>query len=107
MYQIELVSKSVNAELVPSVASASAQEGFVAFKTYCLSCYHLQGVGGSIVQADIKQLVTGKTRNELRSWVDNHRKVSPGTNMPRLNENLEDKERARVIDQIVDFLELL
>ena len=77
------------------------------FKTYCLGCHNINGVGGRKVGADIKLLVHGKTTGELRRWISDPRSVRSGTAMPPLNENLDEKERGRVIDQIVKFLGVL
>jgi mono/diheme cytochrome c family protein len=107
VYQIELVSGAIYSRLIPPGASASAQKGFVAFKTYCLNCHNIQGIGGRKVQADMKQLVTGKTRNELQSWIDNPGKIRYGTTMPPFNDKLQGEERSQLIDQIVDYLEML
>lgn len=107
MDRIQLVSKSVYADLVPADTPASARAGFAAFKIHCLSCHHLQGVGGRKVDKDMKQLVTGKSRGELRTWIDDPKTIRPGTTMPPFNDKLDDEERERVIDQIVDYLELL
>ena len=105
--RIQLVSKSVYAELIPPGAPASAQAGFAAFKTNCLNCHNLRDVGGRKVDTDMKQLVTGKTRDELRSWISDPKTIRPTTTMPPFNDKLDDEERAQVIDQIVDYLELI
>jgi mono/diheme cytochrome c family protein len=103
--RIQLVSDARYSRLIPAGASASAQAGFTAFRTYCLTCHNLQGVGGRKVDTDMRLLITGKSRDELRAWISDPRTIRATTTMPPLNRNLDDKERARVIDQIVDFLE--
>ena len=105
--RIQLVSDARYSRLIPPGASASARAGFDAFRTYCLNCHNLQGVGGTKVQTGMKQLVTGKSREELRAWIDAPKTLRPATTMPPLNPKLDDKNRARVIDQIVDYLETL
>ena len=105
--QIQLVPESFYSGLMPSDVPADAQAGFVPFKTYCLGCHNINGVGGRKVGADIKLLVHGKTTGELRRWISDPRSVRSGTAMPPLNENLDEKERGRVIDQIVKFLGVL
>ena len=104
--RIQLVPDASYVRLIPPGASASVQAGFAAFRTYCLNCHNLQGVGGRKVETDMKRLVAGKSREELRAWINDPGKVRP-TTMPPLNTKLDDKERARVIEQIVDYLEVL
>lgn len=105
--RIQLVSESTYDRLIPPGAPTSVQAGFSAFRTYCLNCHNLQGVGGRKVDADMKQLVAGKSRTELRDWITAPKTVRPATTMPPLNTKLDDRERARVIGQIVDYLEAL
>jgi len=105
--RIQLVSDSIYAGLVPSDASSSVQAGFAAFKTYCMGCHYVNDVGGRKVGAEMKLLVNGKTREDLRSWISDPQKVRPATTMPPLNRNLDHKERQHVIDQIVEYLGVL
>lgn len=105
--RIQLVSDSIYAGLIPPGASPSAQAGFAAFKTYCLGCHHINGVGGRKVGAEMKLLVNGKTREDLRAWISDPQKVRPATTMPPLNRGLDNKERQRVIDRIIEFLGVL
>ena len=107
IYQIELVPQALYSQLIPPGAPASVQAGFAVFKTYCLNCHNLQGIGGRKVETDMKQLVTGKTRAQLRDWINAPKTIRPDTTMPALNTKLDDRERARVIEQIVDYLEAL
>jgi len=51
----------------------------------------------------MKQLVAGKSREELLAWINDPGKVRP-TTVPPLNANLDDGERARIIEQIIDYL---
>jgi mono/diheme cytochrome c family protein len=104
--QIDLVSEASYSRLIPPGAPASVQAGFAAFRTYCLNCHNLQGIGGRKVETDMKQLVAGKSREQLRAWINDPGKVRP-TTMPPLNTKLDDKERARVIEQIANYLESL
>jgi hypothetical protein len=104
--RIQLVSAAMYARLIPSGASASVLTGFADFRTYCLNCHNYKDVGGRKVETDMKQLVTGKSREELRAWINDPGQVRP-TTMPPLNTNLDARERARVIEQIIDYLEAI
>ena len=104
--RIQLVSDAMYARLIPPGASASVLKGFADFRTYCLNCHNYKDVGGRKVETDMKQLVTGKSREILRAWINDPGKVRP-TTMPPLNTNLDARERARVIEQIIDYLEAI
>ena len=102
--QIQLMQMSVYQDLVPADASPAVRNGFKAYKTYCLSCHHIKGVGGKKVATDMRELVSGKSRDELHALISDPRSVRPETKMPPLNTNLCKDERARIVDQIIDFL---
>jgi mono/diheme cytochrome c family protein len=102
--RIQLVSETVYSKLMSPDASPAAQAGFASFKTYCLGCHHINGVGGRKVGVDMKLLVYGKSRDALRSWISDPRKLRPASAMPPLNTQLDRHERERIIDQIVEFL---
>jgi mono/diheme cytochrome c family protein len=104
--RIQLVSDARYARLIPPGASAPVQAGFAAFRTYCLNCHNYKDVGGRKVETDMKQLVAGKSREELRAWINDPGKVRP-TTMPPLNANLDAAERERVIEQIIDYLQAI
>jgi hypothetical protein len=55
----------------------------------------------------MKQLVSGKSRAGLRAWINAPKTIRPTTTMPALSTKLDNKKRARIIDQIVDYLEAL
>jgi mono/diheme cytochrome c family protein len=104
--RIQLVPDASYDRLIPPGASASVRAGFAGFRTYCMNCHNLQGAGGRKEEADMTQLVAGKSRETLRAWIDAPGKIRP-TTMPPLNTCLDPGERARVIGQIVDYLEAL
>jgi mono/diheme cytochrome c family protein len=105
--RIQLVSESFYSGLIPPDTPPVAQAGFMAFKTYCLGCHQINGVGGRKVETDMKLLVHGKTTDELRRWISDPQNVRPGTMMPPINMNLDQQERDRIIDQILGFLGVL
>lgn len=105
--RIQLVAESVYPAMIPPGASPAVQAGFADFKTYCLGCHYINGVGGRKVAVEMKLLVSGKSDDELRRWIGDPRQVRPESAMPPLNRNLDPEERERVIDRIVTFLGVL
>jgi len=104
---IRLESASIYQNLLPADASASVRDGFEAYKKYCLSCHQINGTGGTKNEADMKQLVHGKSRNDLRAWISDPQKVRCSTTMPAIDTGLDKVEQDRIVDRIIDFLEAL
>lgn len=104
---MELVAGPLYPDLLPADATLSAKAGLEAYEHYCLSCHTIDGVGGQKVKEDMRKLVAGKSRDELRTWIGDPRRIRPCTTMPALNPALDADERQRAINQIVDFLESL
>lgn len=102
--QIQLMQMPVYQNLVSSDASPAIRDGFKAYKTYCLSCHNIQGIGGKKVTADMRALLKGKSKSDLRAWISDPQSVRPETTMPALNTKLSKDERTRVMDQIINFL---
>lgn len=105
--RIELLPTSAYDKLLSVTASPAVREGFEDWKSYCMSCHHIDGVGGMKCPADLRQLVHGKSREDLRAWISAPASVRAGTNMPPLNVNLDRQERSQVIERIIDYLETL
>lgn len=104
---IRLVPVSAYEALLPESASPDVRRGFAAYKQYCMSCHHIGGIGGRKAEADMKQLVAGKSDDMLWRWIDDPQATKPGTRMPALNVELDRDERTRVIGRIMVFLHTL
>jgi len=102
--QIQLMDVSVYQSLVSPDATTAVRDRFKAYKTYCLSCHNIKGVGGRKVTADMRDLVRGKSRGYLRALISDPESVRPETKMPPLNTNLSKAERMRIVDKIIDFI---
>jgi len=105
--QIELVPASFYDRLLPADASAAARTGFKDWKKYCMGCHRIEGVGGKKCPDDMRQLVEGKSRDELRAWISCPVSRNSDTTMPPLNVKLDKQERDQVIEQVIDYLEAL
>jgi mono/diheme cytochrome c family protein len=105
--RIELLPASAYDKLLPADTTTAARAGFEDWKTYCMDCHQIDGVGGMKYPVDLRQLVKGKTRDELRAWISTPSSLRPGTTMPPLNVYLGDQERSQVIERIIDYLETL
>ncbi len=105
--RIELLPASVYDRLLPEDASPAAREGFEDWKTYCMGCHQIDGVGGRKNPADLRELLKGKSREELRAWISCPGSLRPKTTMPPLNVNLDKQERDLVIERIMDYLDTL
>jgi cytochrome c2 len=104
---IELLPASAYDKLLPADATPAARAGFEDWKTYCMNCHRIDDVGGMKYPVDMRQLVNGKSRDELRAWINSPASLRPGTSMPPLNVYLDKQERSLVIERIVDYLESL
>jgi len=103
--RIELSPASVYDRLLPAGAPPAVREGFEAWKTYCLGCHRIDGVGGTKYAEDLRQRVRGMSRDELRTWISCPRSMRGGTTMPPLNTRLGRKEREQLVERIIDYLE--
>ena len=105
--RIALLPASLFDKLLPAGASPAVREGFRACITYCLTCHQIDAIGGTKVTTDLRQLVSGKSRDVLRTWISDPGKLRSGTGMPPLNPDLGKEEREQVIDRLLDYLESL
>jgi mono/diheme cytochrome c family protein len=104
---IELLPASAYDKLLSADATPAARAGFDDWKTYCMNCHRIDGVGGMKNPVNLRQLVNGKSRDELRAWINSPGSIRPGTTMPPLNVHLGKQERSQVIERIIDYLESL
>jgi len=104
---IALLPASAYDTLLPADATPAVRAGFEDWKTYCMNCHRIDGVGGMKYPVDLRQLVKRKSRDELRAWINSPGSLRPGTSMPPLNVYLGKREREQVIERIIDYLETL
>ena len=105
--RISLVPSTDFERLLPADASPAVQEGFEYWKTYCMNCHHIDNIGGTKNPTDLRYLLKDKNREVLRAWITCPDSLRPGTTMPPLNVDLDDRERHQVTERILDFLETL
>jgi len=72
-----------------------------------MGCHQIDGVGGRKNPIDLRELVKGKSRDELHAWISSPGSLRPGTTMPPLNVHLDKQERIQVIERIIDYLDTL
>ena len=105
--EMELLPSTVYDRLLPADASPAVREGFEDWKTYCMACHQIDGIGGMKNPVDLRYLLRGKSREVLRAWISCPDSLRPGTTMPPLNVNLDSRERRQVTERILDYLESL
>lgn len=105
VYQLELVSADRLQALLPDNASPSIEEGFYAFRDNCLSCHNIAGVGGRKFGMDVRQIIKGRSREELYEWIDRPSAINKYTSMPPLAPGITGENRVRVINSILDYLQ--
>lgn len=105
VYQLELVPADRLQALLPDNASPSIEEGFHAFRNNCLSCHNIAGVGGRKFGMDVRQVIKGRSREELYEWIDEPSAINKYTTMPPLAPGITGENRQRVINSILDYLQ--
>ena len=107
--QIDLVSfRSHFREMAPPTnASPKVLAGFEAYVVHCSKCHTINGHGGDIgPELNYPANPTEYMKSDwLRKWIDNPTSMRRAPRMPPLNPEL--PERARVIDEIVAYLEAM
>jgi mono/diheme cytochrome c family protein len=107
--RIDLVSfRSRFGEMTPPEdAPANVLAGFEAFVVHCSKCHRVNGHGGAIgPELNYPANPTEYMKDEwLRRWIDDPAKVRFAPRMPPLNPAL--PQRARVIDEIVAYLQAM
>ncbi|MEK6231575.1 MAG: c-type cytochrome [Luteolibacter sp.] len=68
------------------------------FKTICIACHSVGGVGG-IVGPALDQVGTRIEREPMKDWIRDPQKIKPGTPMPQIPMTPEQ------LDEIVDYLQ--
>ncbi|MCK5383877.1 MAG: cytochrome c [Gammaproteobacteria bacterium] len=107
VYSMELVSGEMLQSLLPPGAPPSVEAGFDAYKNNCLSCHNIGGFGGRKFGMDVRQVIKGKSRDDLYDWIDNPSAINKYTAMPPLDPGVTGDNRQRVINQIIDYLQAI
>jgi mono/diheme cytochrome c family protein len=102
--QVQLQTKSEFEQLAPGADDAELTAGYSSFRTYCLSCHLLNGVGGSKYGLDLELAQCRLDDTTLIQWILRPEAYKPGTTMPALNPMLSDTLRERTAMQIVAYL---
>ena len=91
----------------PSDASASAREGFQAFRVHCSKCHKVNGEGGGIGPELVGagSPLAARDRDYLRRWIEAPATIRPNSRMPALNPKLPD--RAATVDSILAYLDAM
>jgi mono/diheme cytochrome c family protein len=105
VYRVALVSDAMLLKLQPVAASPSVEAGFDAYKDNCLSCHNINGFGGKKFGMDLREAIKGRSRSDLRDWIDNPVAINRFTAMPPLDPGITGENRERVINQIIDYLQ--
>jgi len=107
--RVELGSlRSSSVEMTPPPGAATnVLMGFEAFVAHCSQCHAINGHGGAVgpelnYPANPTEYMTDEW---LRKWIDDPTSMRLSPRMPTLNPDLPD--RARVIDEIVAYLEAM
>jgi mono/diheme cytochrome c family protein len=108
-YQVEAVESvdeptALSAAEPPPTASADAKRGYERFKTHCVACHSVNGVGGRVgPELNFPTSVTEYVRPEwLRRWLLDPTSVRARTAMPGLPRQL--PRREKIADEIVAYL---
>jgi cytochrome c2 len=102
--RIELRRTTDDRALLPANATKNQTQGFMEAKQYCLTCHHIQNLGGEKYPEDLVQASCRWTDAELKTWIDNPNQMRSGTTMPPLSKLLLAEERSHVIERIVLYL---
>jgi mono/diheme cytochrome c family protein len=91
----------------PENSSDDVKNGFIAFRTYCMSCHTINGEGGTKAQElNYPVSITEYFKEPwLKKWINNPRTIRYNSTMPALDPNLEDRER--IIENIISYLKVM
>ena len=56
---------------------------------------------------DVRQVIKGKSREELYAWIDKPSAINKYTTMPPLASGISGENRQRVINSILDYLQAI
>jgi mono/diheme cytochrome c family protein len=94
--------KDLFTKIAPSpLDSDDVKKGFLVFRSHCVSCHSLHGIGGQ-KRSEIADAVAGFDDKTMRTLIDNPRKIFPTGNMPPIHRNLPGRKAA--IDQLIAYL---
>lgn len=91
----------------PQKSSEEVKNGFLSFRTYCMSCHTINGEGGGkSVELNYPVSVTEYMKESwLVKWIDNPAAVRYNTTMPPLNPDARDREG--IIRDIITYLKAM
>ncbi|MBL9175907.1 MAG: cytochrome c [Verrucomicrobiales bacterium] len=81
-------------------ASGTAASQPELFRTICIACHSVGGVGG-VVGPALDEVYRRKTRDEMLVWIADPQKLKPGTPMPVIE--MTDAQRAEIVDYLLDL----
>ncbi len=70
------------------------------FKTICVACHAVGGVGG-VVGPPLDDVRQRKNRADLLAWIANPQTIKPGTAMPQIE--MSDAQRAEIVDYLLSL----
>lgn len=70
------------------------------FKTICIACHAVGGVGG-LVGPPLDDVRHRKTRDEMLAWIANPQEIKPGTAMPQID--MTEAQRTEIVDFLLSL----
>jgi mono/diheme cytochrome c family protein len=91
----------------PENSSVAVKNGFLAFRSHCMTCHTINGEGGEkSVELNYPVNVTEYFKEPwLKRWIDKPTSIRYNTTMPALNPNLKDREIT--IKNIIAYLKAM
>lgn len=91
----------------PDASSEKAKKGFMAFRRYCSACHSINGEGSDkSIELNYPVNITEYFDREwLSKWIKDPSSIRYNSRMPGLSVDLE--ERDRIINHIIDYLEVM
>lgn len=85
---------------IVSGGSAGGRPQPELFRTICVACHAIGGVGG-IVGPPLDDVRSRKTRQEMLAWIANPQSIKPGTPMPQID--MTEAQRAEIVDFLLSL----